>query len=276
MSTSVITQLSERGLVKPPKFVTPHVHYESEVGSVAYGVSQQSSDIDIYGFCVPPKAMVFPHLAGDIPGFGRQKQRFDQYQKHGIQDTERACVWDLTIYSIVRFFMLCMENNPNMIESIYTPERCVRTCSPVAKMVRDRRQIFLHKGAWHKFKGFAYSQIHKMKNKNPEGKRVQLIETYGFDVKFAYHAVRLMDEAEQILSTGDLDLEQGRDRLIAIRKGEWTQQQVEDYFDNKEKELQELYERSTLQHSPDEAKIRELLLECMEEAWGDLDGIFGG
>ncbi len=273
--TTVVEQLTQDKLIKPPKFVAPYVHYETEVGSVAYGVSQKSSDIDIYGFCIPPKAMVFPHLEGHIPGFGRQKQRFEQYQQHGIKDEKNDVIWDLTIYSIVRFFMLCMENNPNMIESIFTPERCVQTCTPVAQLVRDKRQLFLHKGAWHKFKGFAYSQIHKMKNKNPEGKRVKLIETYGYDVKFAYHAVRLMDEAEQILSTHDLDLEHSRDKLIAIRNGEWTQQEVEDYFAQKEHDLEALYLQSTLRHSPDEQEVRTLLLECMEEAWGNLDGCFG-
>lgn len=273
---STVETLTHRGLIRPPKFVLPNVHYETEVGSVAYGVSQKSSDLDIYGFCIPPKEMVFPHLVGEIPGFGRQKQRFEQYQQHGIEDPDDPdLIWDVTIYAIVRFFMLCMENNPNMIEAIFTPERCVLTCSDVGKLVRDRRQIFLHKGSWHKFKGFAYSQVHKMKTKNPEGKRVQLIEKFGFDVKFAYHAVRLMDEAEQILTTHDLDLEESAERLIAIRRGEWTQEEVMAYFERKEEELQALYETSTLPHSPDEGAIKQLLLDCFEEAWGNLEGCFG-
>lgn len=272
--TSVITQLLERGLISPPKFLPQCVHYETEVGSVAYGVSQDSSDVDIYGFCIPPKELIFAHLRGEIPGFGRQKKHFEQYQQHGIKDAEQACVWDLTIYSIVRYFGLCMENNPNMLESLFTPERCVRHCSPTGKMVRDARALFLHKGAYHKFKGFAYSQVHKMKTKQAEGKRVALVETYGFDVKFAYHAVRLMDEAEQILTTGDLDLEANTEHLIAIRQGEWTPQQVETYFEQKERALDALYQTSTaLAHKPDEAAIKQLLLDCMEQEWGSLEGV---
>lgn len=276
MTTDTVTRtLHERELISPPKFLVKEgcVHYETEVGSVAYGVAQSSSDVDIYGFCIPPKEMIFTHLRGDIPGFGRQKKNFEQFQQHGIRDGEEL-VWDLTVYSIVRYFGLCMENNPNMLESLFTPKSCIRYASPIARRIREQRNLFLHKGAWHKFRGFAYSQIHKMKNKEPEGKRVALVEKFGFDVKFAYHAVRLMDEAEQILTRGDLDLQAGKDRLIEIRSGEWTQEQVESYFEQKEKELDVLYEQTKLiPHSPDEAAIKELLLESFEEAWGSLDGV---
>lgn len=273
---SVTSTLTSKGLVTPPKFVPPNVHYETEVGSVAYGVSQASSDIDVYGFCVPPAEVVFGHLRGEVPGFGRQKKRFDQYQQHGVEvgEGDEQLVYDLTIYAIPRYFHLCMENNPNMLESLFTPARCVKTSTPIAARVREQRRLFLHRGSWHKFRGFAYSQIHKMKNKNPEGKRAALVEEFGFDVKFAYHAVRLMDEAEQILRTGDLDLEASRERLIAIRQGEWTQEQVIEYFERKEAELDEVYQTTELiPHSPDEEALHALLLECLEEAWGSLDGI---
>lgn len=265
-------ELTTLGLVDPPKFVPEHVHYETQVGSVAYGVSQDASDMDVYGFCIPPKELLFPHLAGEIMGFGRQLQRFDQFQKHGVQVPQEARVYDLTIYSIVRYFSLCMENNPNMLESLFTPERCVITCSPIAKIVRERRHLFLHKGAWHKFKGFGYSQIHKMKIKQPEGKRQELVERFGFDVKFAYHAVRLMDEVEQILSEGDLTLDANQEKLLAIRQGQWSQEEVEAYFARKEIELEELYHSSALPHQPEEDAIKSLLLDCLEDAYGSLEG----
>ena len=74
-------------------------------------------------------------------------------------------------------------------------------------MVRDNRRLFLSKEAWKKFRGYAQAQLKKMNDKQPEGKRKEIVDRYGFDVKFAYHIIRLMDEAEQILLDGDLDLE---------------------------------------------------------------------
>src|SRR5262249_23542940 len=112
-------------LIAPPSFVPANIHYETIMGSEAYGVSSGDSDKDVYGFCIPPKSYLFPHLAGEIEGFGRQKKRFEQYQQHHIEDKESGKVYDLSIYSIAKYFQLCMENNPNMIDSLYTPDFCV-------------------------------------------------------------------------------------------------------------------------------------------------------
>jgi predicted nucleotidyltransferase len=54
------------------------------MGSQAYGVNTDTSDLDIYGVCIPPKEMIFPHLAGEIPGFGQQIQRFEMWQEHKV------------------------------------------------------------------------------------------------------------------------------------------------------------------------------------------------
>ena len=86
--TSVVKHLVKRGLIKPPGFVDGNIQYETEVGSVAYGTSVDDSDLDLYGFCIPPQHILFPHLVGIIPGFDRNVQKFDQYQKHHILDPQ--------------------------------------------------------------------------------------------------------------------------------------------------------------------------------------------
>lgn len=272
---STVQKLTERGLVKPPKFLPNNIHYETVMGSVAYGVSSDTSDMDLYGFCVPEKDMVFPHLRGEILGFGRQIQRFEQWQEHHVLDKDalggKGRTYDLTIYSIVKYFQLCLENNPNMIDSLFTPQTCVLHCTQIGGMVRENRRLFLHKGAWHKFKGYAYSQVHKMNSKQePEGKRKDLVDEFGFDVKYAYHVVRLLDEVEQILTEGDIDLQRNREQLKSIRRGEWTQEAIVVYFERKEKELETLYMSSKLRHSPDEGKIKQLLMDCLEQHYGSL------
>ena len=162
------------------------------MGSQAYGVSIDDSDLDVYGFCIPPKDLVFPHLAGEIPGFGRQIQRFDQFQEHHVKDPNKEVEYDFTIYSIVKYFQLCMENNPNMIDSLFTPRNCVIHSTAVSELVRENRRMFLHKGAWHKFKGYAYAQMAKIRTKTNANneKRAASIAAHGYDLKFAYHIVR--------------------------------------------------------------------------------------
>jgi hypothetical protein len=139
-------------------------------------------------------------------------------------------------------------------------------------MVRDSRKLFLSKRVWHTFKGYAYAQLHKLERK-PEGNRKELVEKHGYDVKFAYHVVRLMDEVAQILATGDLDLQSNREQLKAIRRGEWTLEQIRQYFDSKERDLESLYtESNVIPYTVDEGAIKQLLLNCLEEHFGSLSG----
>ena len=270
MSSKVVYLLNQ-SLISSPSWLPENMMYETMVGSTAYGVSSNWSDIDLLGFCIPPKEIVFPHLAGEILGFGRHKERFEQFQQHAVKDQENE--YDVTIYNIVKYFRLCMENNPNIIDSLFTPENCVLFITEIGKMVRENRRIFLHKGCWHKFKGYAYSQLHKLSSKNPiEGKRKEIVEKYGYDVKFALHTVRLLSEVEQILSEGELDLQRNREQLKSIRRGEWTKEEIKEYFVRKEAELGKLYLESKLPYSPDEGKIKNLLLECLEQHYGSLTG----
>jgi len=269
--TCIVKRLTDKQLISPPKYVTSGIQYETMMGSVAYGVSSDTSDVDIYGFCIPNKDMIFPHLKGEILGFGKQTQRYEQYQIHHVKDEDAKKEYDITIYSIVKYFQLCMENNPNMIDSLFTPRRCVLFTTKIGELVRENRKEFLHKGSFHKFKSYAYSQLHKIKTKNPIGKRKDIITEFGYDVKFAYHLVRLLNECEQILTEHDIDLERNREQLKAIRRGEYSEEQIENYFYTKEKELETLYNTSTLRYGPDETKIKNLLLRCLEEHFGSID-----
>jgi predicted nucleotidyltransferase len=271
---SVVLRLHEAGRLRLPGFLHGNIPYETIMGSMAYGVSSDSSDMDVYGFAIPPKDEVFPHLRGEIRGFGTHKPPFEQFQEHHVHDPSALAgqgrVYDLTIYNIVKYFQLCMECNPNMIDSLFTPTTCVLHATAVANMVRERRHLFLHKGAWVKFKGYAYAQLHKLTSKRHAGKRAELKQQHGFDVKYAYHIVRLISEVEQILAEGDLDLQRNREQLKAIRRGDWTEEQLRQWFTDKERDLERLYAASTLPAVPDESAIRRLLLECLEHHYGSL------
>jgi len=273
---STLQRLTDQGLVKPPRWLPGNVQYETIMGSVAYGVSSDTSDVDVYGWAIPPKDDLFPHLRGEVLGFGTPKPRFEQYQEHHVQDQDalagRRRTYDLTIYGIVKFFNLAMENNPNLIDSLFTPVNCVLHSTRVGNLVRENRRLFLHKGAWPKFKGYAYTQLHKLSIKRPQGKRAELVEKHGYDVKFAYHVVRLLTEVEMILMEEDLDLQRNNEQLKAIRRGEWTEDRLRQWCGDKESHLERVYAESKLRVMPDEPKIRALLLTGLEEHFGTLEG----
>ena len=183
--------------------------------------------------------------------------------------------YDIQIFNIVKFFQLLMDNNPNIIDSVYTPDRCILHMNEIGKLVRANRDLFIHKGCYAKLKGYAYSQLKKigMKANASNPKRQASIELFGYDVKFAYHVIRLLDECEQLMATGTLDLEKNREQLKSIRRGEWKLEEIHDYFNKKESDLETLYTTSKLPYSPPEKDIKNLLMQCLEIQYGDLSAV---
>jgi predicted nucleotidyltransferase len=282
---SLFQKLTDKGLLKGPSYISHNVAYETIMGSVAYGVSSDTSDFDCYGFFIPPKEHAFPHLAGEIDFFGidheekrKERKRRLVCQEHHIKDPSelggKGREYDIHMYSIVQYLQLVMENNPNMIDSLFTPFNCVLTSTKVGTMVRERRKSFLHKGAWHAFKGYAYGQLHKMETKEPKegSKRKESRDKHGFDVKFAYHIVRLLYEVEMLLTEHDMDLQRHREHLKSIRRGDMTEKEIRQWASEKEKSLEKVYHESTLPYGPDEKAVKKLLLECLEEHYGSLAG----
>lgn len=268
---SIVADLTKKGLMQPPTWLPESVQYETLMGSYVYGCSTDMSDKDIYGFCIPPLDMIFPHLRGEIPDFGSQIQRFGVFQNHHMKDGDAT--YDVSIYSITKYFQLLMENNPNMCDSLWVPDEFVLTNTKVSKMVRENKKMFLHKGGYYKYLGYAKSQLAKIKNKtgheNP--RRDNDIQKFGYDLKYSYHCIRLMSEIEQILNYGDFDLQHDKELLKEIRAGKFTMEEFEKLFIEKDKLMLKAFENSKLPDKPNEFKIKELLVNCLEEYYGKLE-----
>ena len=344
----------ERGMVPEARkwpWLKNNVHYETIMGSMAYGcadtsVKDKPADFDVYGFAFPPKQMMFPHLAGHLIMFGQKKKKgksfvsfgpapegFEQMQSHHIMDNDalggQGKEYDLNIFNIVKFFQLCLENNPNMVDSLFTPENMVIHCTNVGRVVRDNRKLFLSKLCWVKFRGYAHTQLKKMNDKEPQkvadslrdfesehgidhatklsdvkkemekrgrsmtlenltdaqltqyyrmydagqskSSRFQMVKIHQYDIKFAYHIIRLFDEVEQILVDGDIDLQRAREMMKSIRRGEWKADEVRDWAMVKERELEKAYANCKLPEVPDFKPIEEMLFNCIEDHYGSLE-----
>ena len=119
-------------------------------------------------------------------------------------------------------------------------------------------------------------ELYKLKTEveNTANSRTPLVLQFGYDTKYVYHLIRLMGEVEQILKEGNLDLQRDSERLKAIRRGEWTEERIREYFAEQERLLEQVYNDSKLPYSPKdvEAKLKQLLLNCLEEHYGSLEG----
>lgn len=267
---NLVQTLYDRKLVTPPNWLPNNIMWLVMTGSVSYGVADVGSDIDIIGWCIPPIRMVFPHTAGYVAGFDTPPS-FDQYQQHHIPDQDKGRVYDITVYSLIKYVKLCMEGNPNMVDSLFVPRRCVLSATIAGEYLREHRHAFLSKQMWPKFKGYAYSQLDKMRRSKAVGKRKASIDEHGYDLKAAYHVVRLIDEIEQILTTGDLDLERNSEQLKAIRRGDFTQNDIETIFQVAEYRLEDAKHKSALPEKPDKDYIRGMLLDILEMHYGSID-----
>lgn len=160
--SSIIKKLQKLGHLNTVQPFVTDTEYECLMGSVSYGVSNNTSDVDVYGMCIPSKEIIFPHLTGAIPGFGPSPQNFEVFQQHHIKIENEEKEYDIQVYSIVRMFHLCADGNPNMVDALFVPDRCVLLQSNIARLMRDRRRMFLHKGCYHRYKGYAYAQLKRL------------------------------------------------------------------------------------------------------------------
>lgn len=268
----ILDELYKEKLIHPPKWLINNTVYLSLMGSQAYGTSLDKSDQDLYGITIPHKEDIFPHLKGEINGFGTQKENFQQYQEHGIDYKNKDSIYDVTVYGIVKYFNLALQNNPNIVDSLFVPHTCVLYSTQVGQLIRENRKSFLHRGIYHKLKGYAFAQQHKIKtNKSTNSSRKDLVEKFGYDTKYAMHLFRLCLQCEDVLVEHDLDLQRHKEHLKAVRRGQYSEAEVYEWFSSKEKQLEKLYAESTLRYTPDEVSIKRLLLECLEIHYGNID-----
>lgn len=199
--SSRLTHAMNQGLLGHgyPSFLKSNVHYEVQMGSVAYGVSNDHSDMDIYGWCIPPRDYIFPHLRGEIEGFGTKGPRFNEFSQHHVMDHSSGTEYDFTIYNVVKYLHLVMMNNPNMLDSLFVPERCVLHITPLGTMIRDKRRHLLHRGAVEKMIAYARSQLSKADSKKQ--KSTNLIAIKEFEAKHNMDPALTLADVEEEIAT---------------------------------------------------------------------------
>jgi len=94
------------------------------------------------------------------------------------------------------------------------------------------------------------------------GSRQELVSKYGYDTKFASHLIRLIVEGVELLETGDLifplrDVQLLRD----IRSGVYEMPEVLEMAERYEKQIEGLYESSTVPAHADFETINKFVME---------------
>lgn len=125
-------------------YVTPRIIYETVVGSRAYGTNlDETADYDRAGVMIPGKE------------FFLGLDKFEQFQ--GFPEKDRV------IYDIRKILKLMADNNPNCLDLLWAPERCLIKTTPYWEKIKDQRDIFLSKRCRHTFSGYAQAQLLRIK-----------------------------------------------------------------------------------------------------------------
>lgn len=114
-------------------------------GSRVYGTADESSDYDYRGVAIPPKRYFL--------GSGA---RFDPHEQHEPHDT--------TVVGINKFLKLAADNNPNVMELLWIPEKFWTVVTPAWRSIVAARDLFLSKKCYHTFRGYAHSQLRRVKS----------------------------------------------------------------------------------------------------------------
>ena len=111
-------------------------------GSHLYGTNVLESDIDYRGVFVPSK-----------PYFFGCHQHIEQIE------TKTP---DVVLFDIRKFFKLCLECNPNIIELLFVPKEKMVVCGTAWDEISDAAHLFVSKKARFTFAGYAISQLKRI------------------------------------------------------------------------------------------------------------------
>lgn len=174
---------------------------------------------------------------------------------------------DLTMYSLRKFCRLAEQGNPSVMVLLWLPEYIVLT--DAGRALVKARDAFISRDAGARFLGYLVSQKMKMKGEKAHTvNRPELVAKYGYDTKFAMHALRLGFEGVELLTRRTLTLpvaEPNLSTLRAVRTGQLNLAEALHLIDVTEMKL-----RSLLQDcdwKSDRRRIDALMVKLHQQHW---------
>lgn len=211
-----------------------HVIYRCIVGSRAYGLDDANSDTDRRGIYLPPA-----QLHWSLYGIPEQLENKDAQE----------CYWELQ-----KFLILALKANPTVLECLYTP--LVETATPLAEELLAMRSMFLSQLIYQTYNSYVMSQFKKME---------QDIRTKG-EVKWKHlmHLIRLLLSGITVLKKGfvPVRVEEHRQQLLAIRRGEVSWQEVNALRLSLHQEFDTAFAATDLPERPDYERANAFLLKA--------------
>ncbi len=233
-------------------------------GSELHGAKVQGTDdLDIYGLYIEPPELVvgldsMPHFVWSTAGNER---------RNGPADV------DITLYSLKKWAGLACKGNPTALHFLFT-KSAVR--NEIWSEIVVHRHVFLSRLCVPQFLGFANAQLKRISGqlgRGKKGQRPELEEKYGYDVKAGMHAIRLLYECRELVTTGKITLPRPeRDLLIRVRTGKYSMNKVLAMAQEQFAKCEEAARASSLPEKIDRVAVSRLLAESYRKAWDTRTG----
>ncbi len=229
-------------------------------GSQLHGVKLEGTDDhDIYGVYIESPDCcfweAFPHF---VTSTAPQSER------------NRAGDVDVICYSLRRFARLAADGNPTILHMLFTQ---ADPGEEYWSRILASRHLFLSKAHALKYKGYADAQLRRMtgdRGRGKHGQRPELAQQFGYDVKAGMHVLRLLHEGIEFVSRGWVTLprpEPERSRLIAVRRGEWSEDRIIAEANRLMADLDAAAESSPLPAQVGLGAVGKLVTEVCLDAW---------
>lgn len=217
------------------------VIYQCVIGSQAYGLAGEGSDVDRRGIYLPTAEQYWSLTP--LP----EQLECDQTQE---------AYWELK-----KFLVLALKANPNVLECLYSP--LVEKLSPLAMELLEMREIFLSRLVYQTFNGYVSSQFKKM--------QADLRNQGSVKWKHVMHLIRLLMSGIHVLQHRHVQLEVGdrRDLLLAIKRGEMPWEESEKLRRSLHKEFDLAFHQTSLPDRPDYARADAFLVKARRAAISD-------
>ena len=183
---------------------------------------------------------------------------------------------DLIAYTLRKYLRLAVKGNPTALLPLFAPEKDLLFVTDLGKELRDMKYQFLSQQAAARFLGFMRSQREALVGQG--GRRMpnrpELVEKYGYDVKYASHALRLAMQGRELALHGRLTLpmpDAERERVLEVKRGDVPDLQVVlDEIDQVAAEVQGALDsgRTPLPAEPDRAAINDWCVRAHRRHWG--------
>jgi predicted nucleotidyltransferase len=229
------------------------------VGSTSHGTAiEDQGDRDEMGIFVEPPA--------NVCGL----TRCDHYVYRDGADGVRSQPGDLDLimYSLRKYCRLATQGNPTVLLLLWLPTHIIKTT--LGADLLSMRDAFVSRDAGRRFLGYLVAQKMKLKGERaPTVSRPELIAKYGYDTKFAMHALRLGFEGIELMAQRRLTLpvaEPNLTTLRALRSGRLRFGDALRLIEEAEARLRELVDTCTWQADID--RIDQFMVRAHVAHWG--------